>query len=91
MDKITKAVERVKRMAHKDGSVKIAAGVWLITGKEAIEETADYRDAIGTDELADGYTVEDITPDELYIQTNDGYFGCADDKEIAEILKQEGI
>lgn len=86
-DKITDLVEESKDNAIKNGSTEIASGVWLMTGKNAIEETADYRSEMDTDKVAEGYSVDDIQGDELYIQADNGYFAVADDDDIQEIIE----
>lgn len=79
-------LQEAKNKATKDGSVKISSGVYLITGSRVLEETATYRKEMDTDEISNGYTVADVYIDELYIQTNDGNFGCPTDSEIKVML-----
>lgn len=85
-DKITDLVEESKKEAEKYGSFEISSGVYLMTGKNVLEETEDYRSEMETDEISCGYTVEDICDSGLYIQA-DEYFYSADDSEIRKIIE----
>ena len=78
-------VGEAKGKAKSDGWCELTFGVYLITGKQVLNDTMVYRDTLCTDYIAKGYTVEDIIPDDLYIQT-DGYFSSADDDDIEKIL-----
>lgn len=87
-DKITDLVEESKKEAEKYGSFEISSGVYLMTGKNVLEETEDYRSEMETDEISCGYTVEDICDSGLYIQA-DEYFYSADDSEIRKIIENK--
>jgi len=72
-------VEQAKKEARKRGFIELRPGVWLETGRQALEDaTEEEREAAKFDIDEDGF----------YIVTTDGIFDTVMDDDITEIIKQ---